>query len=272
MSKIKNDLTLTTYLEGLTLDGKFYFTVESVLKDLAIKRSSLSVSLSRLAAKGKVKMIRKGFGVITSQTRGVLDPSYFIDAMMNYLGSRYYVGLLSAASHWGASHQAVMQYCVVTDKVMKPVNLGRIKIVFVTKNNFDEITEVERVAGLGGYYNVSSPQLTVIDLVRFTKMGGYLNNVATVFEDLFDSVNLEKFGSICNKSSTPTVTLQRLGYLLDKVLGLKEAAQVVATALVKRKVARSVLSVANSEVGMKYSDLPFDEKWSLYKNTEVEPD
>lgn len=96
LSKMNKKLTVSDFLDELVLKGQYHFTLKEIEEALSIKESSLSVSLSRLAAKGKVKMIRKGFGIITGHTLGTLHPSYFINAMMAHLESRYYVGLLSS--------------------------------------------------------------------------------------------------------------------------------------------------------------------------------
>ena len=272
MSKTKLTQTLSSFLEDLTLSGQYFFTLEEIKRNLPIKGTSLSVSLSRLSSRGEVQMIRKGFGIITRSTNGSLHPSYFLEAMMRHLNAKYYVGLLSAASHWGASHQAAMTYFIIADKVVKPISLGRLKVIFITKRNFDGIDEVMKVSGVGGYYLVSSPELTAIDLIRFPKKSGHLNNIATVLEDLFDQINLDCLEILCKKPTVPTVTLQRLGFILDRVLHIDAGANCVEKILLTKTMSRSRLSVslnANQEI---QPQLPFDEKWKIYENTTVEPD
>lgn len=217
-------------------------------------------------------MIKKGFGIITSRTNGVLHPSYFVSAMMAFLGSKYYVGLLTAASHWGASHQSPMVYYIVAEKVIKPIDLGKLKIEFITKNDLDEISEVKKVAGVGGYYLVSTPELTAIDLIRFPKKSGHLNNIATILGDLVEKIDFKKLFDLCKKENVPTATIQRLGYIFDIVLGHGKEASILEDILRKRKVGRVVLSISKKEENMKLSDYPFNERWGIYENTTVEPD
>lgn len=272
ISKMKREKTVSKYLDELVIGGKFYFTLNEIGEELSMKNSSVSSSLSRLAKTGKILMIRKGFGIITGLTSGTLHPSYFIDGMMKYLGVRYYVGLLNAASYKGAGHQAVMNYTVVVDKVLKPIQLEGLTIYFVTKNNFDEINEIEKVSGSGGYFMISGAELTAIDLVRFQKKSGHLSNIATVLEDLFDDINIEKLKAICVKRGTPTTTLQRLGYLLDKVLEKKDEAEAIHKILDARKVQKIILSVGNKKDKSDLSKFPLDKKWNIVKNVIVEPD
>jgi predicted transcriptional regulator of viral defense system len=269
---MENNLTVSKYLDGLARNGQFHFVLKEVATVLSLKEASVSVSLSRLSKQGKIKMIRKGFGIITAQTSGVLHPSYFIDSMMSYLGSKYYVGLLTAASFWGASHQSPMVYYVVAEKVIKPVDLGKMKIEFITKNNLDEISEVKKVAGTGGYFLVSTPELTAIDLIRFPKKSGHLNNVATILEDLFEKIDFHKLLDLCRKESVPTASIQRLGFIFDTVLGRSKEASGLEDVLHQRKMSRVVLSVSKKKEKIKFTDYPYNEKWGIYQNTTVEPD
>jgi predicted transcriptional regulator of viral defense system len=262
--------TVTTYLDELALKGQYYFTLEEISKELSIKQSSVSVTLSRLAKKNKIQMIRKGFGIITGQTSGVLHPSYFLNAMMKHLGARYYVGLLNAAAYRGASHQAVMNYTVVADKMIKPISLKAMNIEFVTKNNFDEIKEIEKVGGIGGYFYISTPELTAIDILSFPKRSGHLNNIATVLEDLLDEIDIKKLADLCSKKSVPTSIIQRLGYLLDIVLGEKEKAKFIYEKMKERRPYKVALS--KSKKNRDLSSVPFFEKWMIYENVIVEPD
>jgi predicted transcriptional regulator of viral defense system len=265
-------LTVSNFLDKLVDKGQYHFLFKELARELDIKESSLSVSLSRLAARGKVRMIRNGFGIITEHSAGAIHPSYFINAMMAHLESRYYVGLLSAAAFWGASHQAAMVYYIVAEKVIKPINIGQIKIEFITKNNFDEITEIQKVSGVGGYYLVSTPELTAIDLIRFSKKSGHLNNIATVLEDLIEKIDFNKLKSICIKHSTPTTAIQRLGFILDNVLGHTKETNLFLNVLEKKRASRILLSSSKKEDFKNYSQYPFSEKWKIYQNTTVEPD
>jgi predicted transcriptional regulator of viral defense system len=269
---MNNKLTVSKYLEELSRSGQFHFTLKSVAAELSLKETSVSVSLSRLNKQGKIKMIRRGFGIITSQTNGVLHPSYFVNSMMSYIGSRYYVGLLTAAAQWGASHQSPMVYHVVAEKVIKPVDLGKLKIEFITKNDFDEITEIKKIAGVGGYYLVSTPELTAIDLIRFPKKSGHLNNIATILEDLVEKIDFQKLGTICKKENVPTASIQRLGFILDAVLGYRKETSILEDVLHQRRVSRVVLSVSKKKGSTRFSSYPFNEKWGIYQNTIVEPD
>lgn len=265
---MNNEKTVSQYLEELARSGQYYFVLDEVVNTLGHKKNSVSVSLSRLAKAGKVQMIRKGFGIIIGNTNGPLDPSFFLDAMMNNLDAKYYVGLLNAAAMKGASHQSVMSFTVVTDKVLKPIKLRGLTIDFITKKHFGDISEIEKVGGRGGYFYISTPELTAIDLIRFPAKSGQLNNIATVLSELNESIKKEKLKTICEKNRTPIAALQRLGYIQDVILKEKDLSECIYKILIKRKMQLVPLSIGNKNK----TEYAIDKKWNLKINTKVEPD
>jgi len=269
----KMNKDLSHYIDELLAQGRHHFTTAELEKaKLSVSERSLPVSLSRLAKKGKIKMIKRGFGIILGPGGHYIDPSFYIDALMNFLGAKYYVALLTAAGRWGASHQASMAYQIITDKVVYPVTLGVGRLQFITKKDTFPEKAIERVTGEGGYFLVSSPELTAIDLLRFPKVSGHLSNIATVLDDLVEKWDGRKMISLCHDSKVPTVTLQRLGFILDKILNYHEEAEYVLKALVKRKISKAILSNAKKNLNLIRSEMQFDEKWQLFINTKVEPD
>ncbi len=264
-------MNLTNYLEQIFTEDRRCFTTDELFKNVEIKESSLPAALSRLAKSGRLKMIKRGFGILLNSNKTEPHPSYYIDALMKHMETNYYVGLLAAASHWGASHQASMSYQIVADKVISKVSFEKGRIEFVVKKEIPT-KGVMRVSGPGGYYLISSPELTAIDLFRFPKASGHLNNIATVLEDLSEKWDGRKMISLCHDPQVPTVLLQRLGYILDCVLNLKKESEYIKQALDKRRPAQMLLSFNKKMNGTKKSDFEYNEKWMLYLNTTVEPD
>lgn len=270
MNKENNKkLSLKEHLNNLLIAGRHWFIVKELKEHTSLKESSLRVALSRMAKAGQINMIRRGFGIILPNHRQELNPTHYVDAMMRHQKASYYVGLLSAAAHWGASHQASMAYQIVADKIVAPLKFKRGRIEFITKKAPLPTDWIRREAGIGGYIQISSPELTVIDLIRFPQKSGHLNNVATVLSELSEKWDGRTMTSLCRNSYTPTATLQRLGYILDEVLGMKKEVNYVAKALKERKPNRQMLSLAKKS---NRKETPFNKKWSLYINTTVEPD
>lgn len=119
-----------------------------------------------------------------------------------------------------------------------------------------------------GYINISSPELTAADLVQFEKRIGGVNRVATVLNELADEIKPGKFNPDYFKS-VPVSTIQRMGYLLDRIL--------------KRDILSTCLFEECKNTGMNFfriplaksgntSGFPFDEKWKIIVNAEIEID
>lgn len=266
-------ITLNQYLDKLLSEGRHHFTSQEIQTSLGMNKNTVSASLSRLGKKKRVKMVKRGFGIILHVGGVEPHPSYYIDAMMKYLGVQYYVGLLSASAHWGAGHQASMTYHIVVNKSVFKISFEKLRMEFVTKRETFTDHGVKKVAGIGGYYKISSPELTALDVVRFAKKSGHLNNVATILKDLSEKLDGRTMYSLCRDPSIPSVTLQRIGFILDQILGLKKEAKFVSKALNERAFVPAWLSQAATKgKNPKKSDYNYNEEWKLYINTKVEPD
>ena len=114
----KENRKLSDWANSLLAKGKNAFSLTEVkkefpnLSDIAIKRS-----LNRLSVKGNIVSILKGYYLIIPPqyaSRGILPPALFIDGLMKFLERPYYVGLLNAASFYGAAHQQPQEFYVFT--------------------------------------------------------------------------------------------------------------------------------------------------------------
>jgi hypothetical protein len=91
-----------------------------------------------------------------------------------------------AAAHHRASHHAPQDFQVVTDRYVRPLVVGRAKVRFFSKFVGDAaITNVKTPTGT---MRVSTPETIVIELVRFCKAAGQLDNVGTVVAELASSL------------------------------------------------------------------------------------
>lgn len=166
-----------------------------------------------------------------------------------------------------------MTYHIVVNKSVFKISFEKLRMEFVTKKETFTDHGVKRVAGLGGYYKISSPELTALDVVRFARRSGHLSNVATILNDLSENLDGRAMYSLCRDPSIPSVTLQRLGFILDQILGLKKEAKYVGRALNERTFVPAWLSQAKiKKQNPKKSNYDYNKEWKLYINTKVEPD
>ena len=109
----------------------------------------------------------------------------------------YYVGLLKAAELHGSTHQAVMEFQVVTSKRMPKIRAGRSIISFFYRKDMEGIsTTITDHKTDTGRMRVSSPELTALDLLRYAHAAGTFDNIATVLSDLGPSSG-PQFGYAC---------------------------------------------------------------------------
>ena len=125
----------------------------------------------------------------------------------------YYVGLLKAAELHGATHQAVMEFQVITGKRMPRIRAGRSAIGFYYRKDMEAVS-----AGLQdhktdtGAMKISGPELTILDLMRYPRAAAGIDHIATVLADLGEIIDAAHLAAL--SVSFECAVLQRLGYML----------------------------------------------------------
>ncbi|MHB0979127.1 MAG: type IV toxin-antitoxin system AbiEi family antitoxin domain-containing protein [Thermoleophilia bacterium] len=253
------------YVEELQAGGRYTFTGSEIAALVSGSDAAIAAALRRLKKKGRIASPRRGFYVIVPleyRQAGCPPASWFIDDLMGFLGRPYYVGLLSAAAIHGAAHQQPMVFQVMTDAATRGATAGRVRVEFRMKSAL-ESTPVGRIQTETGFMQVSTPEATAFDLVRFTLTAGGLNNVATVLGELADSLDSDQLGALSVGHRAPEV--QRLGYLLDR-LGVRGAADSLAAALSARRYRPVLLAPGGAAGGS------VDGRWRVVLNESVEVD
>lgn len=112
--------------------------------------------------------------------------------------------------------------------------------------------------------NISSPELTIFDLVMFQDRIGGLNRVATIISELADSLNPDKMVEVI-RDRIPISVIQRSGYILDRVLNRKDLSDVLLKVIKDKNAFRVPLKSNGSRSGY-----PVDETWQIVRNIEIE--
>ncbi len=257
--------SIEAYIEHLSAVGRWSFTWEEILNSFSKSEKALKQSLYRLKTKGKIALIRKGFYVIIPPAYSkykTIPTDLYINDLMSFLGKKYYVGLFTAAGYFGASHQATMEYYVITDHpAIRSIINKRFIINFFVKKQWPENFIIKQKTD-AGYINVSSPELTVIDLLDYSNFS--INRIATIVEELGNEMSANKLKKLLSISKTSTI--QRLGYILDKVLITNKFEGVLKSELKSRNVFPVSLSKGASKKGNT------DPKWKVIENTLIETD
>ena len=138
MVKEKEHINLEQWADLLLSKGRHSFSL-SELKMAYPEQSDIAFkySLLRLSKKKQILSVAKGYYLIISLqylSQGILPPDLFIDSLMKYLNRPYYVGLLNAASYYGAAHQQPQEFFVFTRfPVMRPTQKKGIAAVAIPK-------------------------------------------------------------------------------------------------------------------------------------------
>jgi len=193
------------------------FTAGEAERVLGVGRGAFLDGAERLQRRGALLNPRRGFYVVVPPQYGSWGgppPAWYIDALMRHEGHAYYVGLLKAAELHGATHQAVMEFQVVSDKRLPQIRAGRNLLVFYFRKDMEAVTAgTEGRKTDTGAMRISSAALTALDLLRYPQASGGIDSVATVLSDLGQKIDPEQLATLSALVERPVV--QRLGYLLE---------------------------------------------------------
>lgn len=258
--------TLEELVNNIRANGRYAFSFEDARKGLIMSDKALYQALFRLKNKNKIAQVRRGFfAIITPEysKQGMLPPHLFIDDLMMSLGKKYYVGLLSAAALHGAAHQQPMEYYAITEKpALRNIKTQKLTINFYVKENWSETDIIQKKTD-AGYMNVSTPELTALDLLTYGNFG--INRVLTILEELTEEMKSSDLTKIARNYQV-TSSVQRLGYLIDKKMGNDKLSTALKRALKDKKTYLVPLLKNTRNKGITDSD------WKVNINTELESD
>jgi predicted transcriptional regulator of viral defense system len=209
--------SLGDYVVGRLAAGRLVFSREEAQAALGINRGAFLDAAEKLQNRDQLLNLRHGFYVIVPPQHlnfGSPPPASFIDDLMRHENRPYYVGLLKAAELHGASHQAVMEFQVVTNRQMRDVQAGRSKIAFYYRKDMSAIASgIEERKTDTGKMKISSVELTLLDVLRYPQASAGIDNILNVFLDLGTKVNPERMAALSCAFGRSVV--QRAGYLLE---------------------------------------------------------
>jgi len=260
-------MSLGSYIEALQSEGRYTFTKAEAREATSSTEVGLKLAAARLASSGRVIAPRRGFFVVVPpeyRAAGSPPGSWFIDDLMKHLHRPYYVGLLSAAALHGAGHQQPQELQVVTDRPLRTIEAGRVRIRFIVKRRVQAAC-IDEMNTETGTMRVSTPETTALDLVLYVRQAGGLQNVATVLSELAERIGPSQLAKAAEREKRLS-HIQRLGYLLE-VVGTADRAVPLAD-LVESRAPRSVPLRPVRSTGR----LPVNQRWRVAVNDEIEAD
>lgn len=214
-----NGLT-SDILRTFQAQGKKTFSVREMVAMKSGDKKLAYKAITRLLDKKLIAPLAKGYYVIFSpaefETRKC-SANDVIDQLMQYKQADYYVGLLSAALYYGATHYRPMVFQVVTNKkIFKTTKQNTIKQLELHFKKKFPMKCIQKVNGQYGYINYSSPALTMYDLFKYENHVGGIDNIILVIKELLPELTMTDLTTLLS-IRLENAYLQRLGYLLNKL-------------------------------------------------------
>ncbi len=264
MKRNDKNFNLNDFLLTLLSKGRYCFTLNEIRHISKLSDKAIHQALYRAKKNNKIAQIRQEFYVIIPPEfydRKMIPPYLFIDDMMNFLNKTYYVSLFSAASMFGAGHQQPMLFqLIIETPSLRNIKRGNLEIHYFVKKQID-INYIVKRKTKTGYINISSVELTILDLILYHHRIGGIGRILSVLEELLEDADVKKIYEIAIKHNLKTV-LQRLGFISDVLLGYQEISNFIYKHLNKtKKIPFSLLHPAKGKL---------DKKWKIIVNTEVE--
>lgn len=263
-----NSQRISEYLDALQRQGRYGFDRKALETDLKSSPDAVSKALQRLAKKNRVRKVRKGFHVVIPvefSAKGIIPPDWFIDDLMKHLGCPYYIGLQSAAALYGAAHQQIQEFQVVSAQQVLPIKLPQLTIRCFRKLDHDS-TAIRTFKGHGGMLPVSTPEATALDLIRYANRIGGADTVTTILQELAEALDPVRIRSIV-ATEKERASLQRLGWFLDHIHAT-ELADALYTELVKK----NTLPRAKLDPSAPWGSAGCKNRWRILENAQPESD
>lgn len=267
--------------DHLLAHGRPVVTLAEIAELLGSSEAIAAAAVSGLRKSNKLFSPRPGLYVAVSpeyRIWGSPPALDFIDPTMQAAGRTYYVAFLSAAELHGASHQRPQVFQVMVDARLPDRDYGRVKLTFhQAKDLARRPTQLVNTAT--GQARVSTPEVTLFDLVSDPQAGAGWGNVATVAGELLEDDMLDSRRLVEAASTYPVSTLRRAGWLLDYLAAqygpgvdteeLREAAKA------RTRVAPETGPIAWPRVYLDPNDAlrgSTDKRWGVVRNIEIEAD
>lgn len=262
-------MNASNFVNHLATEGQHCFTTDEMMLSLDVSKINAWAAIIRLEKKGLIATPYRGFHLIVPpefQRLGCLPPDQFIPDLMAHLQLPYYVGLLSAAQYYGASHQQAQIFQVIVSKNRNKIHCGSIRVEFIARKNIIDIP-TQDFNTPKGYVKVSTPEATALDLANYPMYCGGLSNVATILEELSEQIQPKALMGLA-KQLPSAPQWQRLGFLFEAIQ-LDELASVIEKILQGRTIRNVALVAKMANQGI---DMPIHKRWKVIQNEIIESD
>ncbi len=254
------------YLQKVRSKGRYSITLSELQENTNLSYKAIQQTIFRAKMNKKIAQIRQGFYVIIppEYSNSEILPVYlYIDDLMQFIKRDYYLGLFSAASLHGAGHQQAMNtQLIIESPSLRNIKNDKLEIAFFTKNKWTKNDIIEKKTD-AGYINVSSPELTALDLIYYHKRIGGINRTLSIIEELAEEINPQKLYETTQRFKNNT-TIQRLGFLFDEIFNEKNLANSLYKSIKNKTTNKALLSSLSQDKGK------INKKWNIVINIDTD--
>ena len=242
-------------------------TTEEIARLIDVPSTQVRQRMAPLMRRGEMVSPARGLWVPVSpeyREWGSPEAIMYIDAMMHCLNADYYVGWMSAAALFGASHHAPQVFQVATSKTVSNRVIGRSDMRFYKRSNAATLPTF-RFKTQAGLAKVSTRAATMLSIANDMNLASGSNNAANILIELSEIEESYLEEVVDCADLFPAAALRRLGWILENFTDIQNL-DTLAEISRASEVKLSKLSAYDNYSGR------IDKKWALDINTRIEPD
>ncbi len=170
--------------------GKVSFTLDELTAVTHLSVIAARNQLLRLQEKVVRVSPRQPFFLIVPaehRVNGAPPAAWWLNDYFRWLGRPYYLALQSAASHYGATPQAIQEIQVMTDKPLRMLQIGKIRVRFFVKKSVRQVP-TQALSPAHAPLLVSTPEATAYDLVKYANRLGGVERAAETITPFLPSI------------------------------------------------------------------------------------
>jgi hypothetical protein len=250
------------FIDDKLATGRVAFALAELVKETGLSVTAARNQLLRLGDR-VVRPAQKHqfFLIVAPEHRAIGAPpvTWWLDDYFKWLSHPYYLALQSAAAAHGAAPQALQVTQVMTDTPRREIIVGRLRIRFFVKRAIERTT-LQSLDNTYAPFQVSTPEATAFDLVRYASRIGGIGNVVETLVQLLPHLRASELKRVL-AAENEISTVQRLGYIIA-TQGQPKLAEIVHAWLPARiPLIPFVPSKAN------LANAPVIARWHLRKNS-----
>ncbi|MFZ1073695.1 MAG: type IV toxin-antitoxin system AbiEi family antitoxin [Verrucomicrobiia bacterium] len=217
-SKTRMDGSADVFIDGRLTSGRVAFPLADLVKETGLSVTAARNQLLRLENRvTRVSPRHQFFLIISPEHRAMGAPpvAWWLHDYFQWLGEPYYLALQSAAGALGSNPQALQVTQVMTGIPRREIEVGRLRLQFFVKRAV-ELTPTQPLANAFAPLQVSTPEATTFDLIRYATRIGGVGRAAETIAPLLPLVRPAELRKVL-RIEDEAATAQRLGFVLEKL-------------------------------------------------------